>query len=372
MLTAIIGIGTELTTGQIINKNAAWISQNLKDLGVPTSCHLVVPDDRPLILDALRFCANRCDTLFVTGGLGPTTDDFTREVIAEWLQKPLEFDSASWDHVYQRLSSRGLKIRESQRQQCLFPQGATILTNPEGTANAFQMKFNDKDLFVLPGPPSEIAAIWKSSLGPFLREKTKGIDRLVTYSWDTMGLGESDVAHITEECLKGHDLEKGYRVHLPYVEVKVSFLESQSALFAPALRTLDEALKNITVARNGEEVPQLLAQNLAGVRKLHVVDELTGSVLLNRFLPFLRSYMGSNSWGFSSEDSSVATDPLCLKLVLKAWDSSSAIAEIHYKGASFKTLLEAPFFISKMSDRKALYFGERALFFWRQKLEDLL
>jgi nicotinamide-nucleotide amidase len=371
MLIATLGIGTELTTGQIIDRNSSWISKNLKELGVPTSCHLVVPDDRALILDALKFLSERCDTLFVTGGLGPTSDDFTRDLISEWSKKPLEFDEASWQHVNQRLSSRAIQVREIQRQQCYFPQGAKILTNPEGTANAFQMKIDNKDVFVLPGPPAEIAAVWRESIGSYLREKTKGIDPLVTYSWDTMGLGESDVAHITETCLAGVEIEKGYRVHLPYVEVKVSFLESQKASMMKLVEKLDEALRNITVTRNGEDVPQLMVKKFTTVKKIEVVDSLTGQVLTQRMMPVLKSYMSANSWSFSSSNG-YASDPQTLKMVLKGWDAHSAIAEIHYKGASFKTIFEVPFMISKMNERKALYFTERALIFWLQKLGDLV
>jgi len=371
MLIATLGIGTELTTGQIIDRNSSWISKNLKELGVPTSCHLVVPDDRALILDALRFLSERCDTLFVTGGLGPTTDDFTRDLISEWSKKPLIFDEASWLHVNQRLSSRGIQIRDSQRQQCYFPQGAKVLLNPEGTANAFQMKVDNKDVFVLPGPPSEIAAVWRESIDAYLREKTKDLDKYVTYSWDTMGLGESDVAHITELCLDGIEIEKGYRVHLPYVEVKVSFLESKKEVMLKAVERLNEALRDFTVTRNGEDVPQLMVEKLTTVSKIEVVDSLTGQVLIQRLMPTLKSYMSDKSWSFSSHNGGTA-DSQTLRMVLKAWDSQSAIAEIHYKGASFKTIFEVPFMISKMSERKALYFTERALIFWLQKLGDLI
>lgn len=371
MLAAVISVGTELTSGQIINKNSAWISKNLKDWGVPTSCHLVIPDDRALILEALRFCTNRSDTLFVTGGLGPTTDDFTRELISEWSALPLEFDEGSWEHVNNRLKSRGIQVRESQRQQCFFPQGAKVLFNPEGTANAFQMRVFNKDVFVLPGPPNEIAAVWKNGIEDFLRDKTKDLDKYITYSWDTMGLGESDVAHIAETALTGVEIEKGYRVHLPYVEVKVSLLESEKEKLAPSITRLDEALKHITITRNGDDVPTLIAKKLTTIAKLQVVDHLSGQVLVNRLTPALRNFMSQNEWTFSSQND-FRTDPQCVKMILKAWNATSAIAEIHYKGASFKTVFEAPFMISKMSERKALHFAERAMIFWLQKLEDLI
>jgi molybdenum cofactor synthesis domain-containing protein len=363
MLAAVIGVGTELTSGQIINKNAVWISKNLKDLGVQTSAHVVVPDERQWILDALRFCAERCDTLFVTGGLGPTTDDFTRELIAEWSGKKLEFHQASWDYIQERLSSRGIAIRESQRQQCMYPEGSQVLTNSEGTANGFQMRVFDKDIFVLPGPPREIEAIWKAGIAEFLKEKTKNLDRYITYSWDTIGLGESDISHITEECLKGVEVEKGYRVHMPYVEVKMSFLESQKPALLPWVEKVDEALRPMTVVRNGDDIATMFAQKLSCVSKIHVVDSLSGQILLNRLTPPLRSFMNEHMWTFSSEEN-YELDPQTVVMVLRPRDATSAVVEIHYRGASFRDIFEAPFMISKMMERKALYFTECALIFW--------
>jgi nicotinamide-nucleotide amidase len=369
MLAAVVAVGTELTSGQIINKNASWISESLKELGVSTSNHVVVPDDRPLILDALKFCAERCDTLFVTGGLGPTTDDFTRELISAWSGQPLEFHEPSWLHIKERLGSRAIEIRETQRQQCLYPKGSIVIENPEGTANAFQLKVGKVDVFVLPGPPREIEAVWKNGIDAFLRDKARNIDKAVTYSWDTMGLGESDVSFMTENCLTGVDIEKGYRVHMPYVEVKLSFMESQRAQMMPYVAKVEQALQAITITRNGEDVPQLLAQQLAEIAKIVVVDSCTGTAVLERLSPALRRWMRDKSWSFGSED--ILADPLTLKLVLKPLDASRATGEIHYKGAVFKDVFEAPMFVSRVSDRKSLYFAERAMIFWHKMLQNL-
>ena len=83
MIASVLGVGTELVDGQIVNKNAAWISEKLRALGLTTKLHLVIPDDRKLIFESLDYCGQYSDLIFVTGGLGPTSDDFTREVISE-------------------------------------------------------------------------------------------------------------------------------------------------------------------------------------------------------------------------------------------------------------------------------------------------
>jgi molybdopterin-biosynthesis enzyme MoeA-like protein len=292
-------------------------------------------------------------------------------LISEWAQTPLEFDPGSWEHIHQRLSSRGIEIHESQRQQAMFPRGATVLHNPDGTANAFRMKVFNKDVFILPGPPNEIAAVWKESIAAFLREKTKDLDRHVTFSWDTMGLGESDVAHVTELCLDGIEIEKGYRVHLPYVEVKVTCLESRLAKLQPAIDRVDEALHSITVTRNGEDIPGLIAKKLTTVPRVQVIDSLSGAVVMNRLAPALKEYMKTAEWSFSNRNG-FHPDSQTLCLVLRPWDTTTAVAEVHFKGASFKTYFEAPFMISRMTERRALYFTERAMIFWLQKIRDLI
>jgi nicotinamide-nucleotide amidase len=302
MQASVVGVGTELTSGQIINKNAVWISKTLKDLGIPTSCHLVIPDERKLILDALKFAAEHSDTLFVTGGLGPTTDDFTRELISEWSGQPLEFHEPSWLHIKERLSSRAIEIRESQRQQCLYPSGSTVINNPEGTANAFQLRVGKVDVFVLPGPPKEIEACWQNGIGQFIAAKAQNLDKVVTYSWDTLGWGESDVSHVVEKALSGVEVEKGYRVHMPYVEVKMSFLESQAHVLMPFVQKVDEVLRGITITRNGEDVPNLLARQLRSVEKIQILDSCSGTVVLERMTAAFRAQLPTKKWSFGSQD----------------------------------------------------------------------
>src|SRR6185312_1777937 len=122
MKTSILSIGTELTSGQILNSNAQWIAARLKDFGVLNSLQLTVPDERDQMLRGLEYCAQDIDVIFITGGLGPTTDDFTRLIIAEWSGKKLLWNEESWQHIVQRLSSRGRDIKDIQKQQAYFPE----------------------------------------------------------------------------------------------------------------------------------------------------------------------------------------------------------------------------------------------------------
>lgn len=368
MKTAILGIGTELTDGQIVNKNAAWLSSHLKEYGVTTTHHLVVPDDRPLIRDALDFCAGKCDVLFVTGGLGPTSDDFTRDLISEWAELPLEWHEASWQHVNTRLTSRGYTVKEIQRQQCYFPRGSRVLFNSQGTANAFYLEAKGKKVFVLPGPPREIEAVWKSDIQTWLTQNTTHLDPRITRSWDTIGVGESDIATIVEDILKGVDVEKGYRVHLPYVEAKISFLASEAEKFAPVVEKLTAALQFCLVTRDAENVAEVLADQLSKVPSVNIQDEVTGSFLMTRLIPNLRDILNDCAWNFTNVASYDDASEVVLRLL--PVDEHTVKIEFTRGQQTHWDLLTSPYKTMNMAERRLQYFAEMALVLWSKWMKN--
>jgi molybdenum cofactor synthesis domain-containing protein len=169
VIAATLAIGTEVTDGQIIDRNSAWISAKLVQAGIQVIEHRAVADDRQSIELALRELSARVDLLFVTGGLGPTSDDITRDLLSFVFARELEFDDESWRHLCAQFNSRGIQVGENQKRQCFYPKGCRVLTNPAGTANAFSFDQSKKEggvlrVFALPGPPSEVAAVWELNL----------------------------------------------------------------------------------------------------------------------------------------------------------------------------------------------------------------
>lgn len=366
MKVAILGIGTELTDGQIVNRNAAWISKKLKSLGVTTQLHLVVPDEPQLMRQGLEFCASQADLLFVTGGLGPTSDDFTRDIVSAWAGKPLQFDEISWQHVKDRLTSRGYTVKEIQKQQCYFPESSEVLINREGTANAFYLEANEKKVFVLPGPPREIEAVWNDSIAHWLNLQTKDIDPYLTRTWDTIGIGESDVAVITEEVLKNTTAERGYRVHLPYVEVKLSYFKSQETMMIPFIEQLTNALHFCTVSRDQEDAAQVFAKAIQDISSLQITDEVTGQFLTNRLMPVLRPFMTTNLWTFSKSQIPDSFSELNLWILKK--DEHSCEVGFEHKGRVLHDIIDSPYVTANMKERRLQYFAEMALLFWLKNL----
>ena len=260
---SVLAIGTEITTGQITNRNAAWISQQLAELGIEVTLHETVPDDRPLIQSALDRCAETSHLIFVTGGLGPTSDDFTRDEIAKWARQEMEFHEPSWKHIETRLGRFNIPIAQSNRQQCFFPKGARVIMNLEGTANAFTLNACDRKIWVLPGPPREVEAVWKE-ISAQLEAEVPETKPLKLLTWQCIGKSEAELGEITERELAGSGLQIGYRAHRPYVEIKVWCAGSLLKEKRPYFEKLEHAIAPWVAARNGEDLAQTLVSLLAG------------------------------------------------------------------------------------------------------------
>ncbi len=364
MKSAILAVGTELTYGQIVNRNAAWISEKLKAQGFLTSMHLTVPDDRNLILEGLEFCAKRAELIFVTGGLGPTSDDFTRDLIAKWSGLDLEFNESSWQHINERLSSRGYPVKEIQRQQCYFPKGARVLTNSQGTANAFYLKTKNKQLYVLPGPPREISAIWQDFIADDIERLSKKTDKHLSFSWDTMGFGESQIAERIENIASDSGYEIGYRVHLPYVEVKFSCLQSELPKAQNYIDKIDSALIDCTICKNGEDILDGLFLKLTPYKRIEIYDPVTGGILLQRIIPELRSHKAIL---ISCDSAPAYLQKDSLQLSLEKTSEAEVTAKIRYAEREFSATYSAQY-NSLMNERKLQVFTERAIIFWSQNL----
>ncbi|MFZ3231030.1 MAG: competence/damage-inducible protein A [Pseudobdellovibrio sp.] len=373
MKASIIAVGTEITTGQILNKNASWISSNLKAAGVLVTVHITVPDDRQLILDALNFAEKQSEVIFVTGGLGPTSDDFTRDLICTWTQTKMIFNEMSWQHIQDRLKPRGFPVRDIQKQQCYFPEGASILKNAEGTANAFYLHSKQstglKKIFVLPGPPREIESIWKDHVANWLTENTKTIQKQITKSWDTMGVGESDVALKVEEVLVGRPksdtFEIGYRVHLPYVEVKLSFLENELAIWQPYLDKVDSVLSEITITKDFKDLAEMVTSKIKSI-DFTFYDYVTSGYLQNRLAPYLKSHP-NYSWKqstdtplvdlFENEDNFLALIP---------YEADKSLLIFSLNGKRKQVFIEAPMKSTLMAERRKQYSAEMTLAYFNR------
>lgn len=289
MNAAILAVGTEITSGQIQNSHATWISGQLEDLGITTLHHLAVPDDQELILDALDFLEPKVEMIFVTGGLGPTSDDFTRQVVADWVDSELTFHEDVWQRLQSYLQDRKIRISPNHRNQCYFPEGAEILPNPVGTAHGFFLETATQKIWVLPGPPPELQGIWTNEVLQQLKLISPNKEFKIK-KWRCLGRPESDLADLTESILEETDLQTGYRLAPPYVEIKVWVPNQLSESIAVKLQELNTALKPWLTCVDDQDIAFDFLDLYLNKSSLLIIDQCTQGHIVERLMHLVRTH----------------------------------------------------------------------------------
>lgn len=191
MNAELISVGTEILLGQIVNTNAAWLAQRLATFGVNVYRQVTVGDNLNRLAATITDSLSRADLLILTGGLGPTDDDLTREGVALATNRPLETDEAQKQWLIQRFQSRFGKMPENNLKQALKPKGSLILPNPNGTACGYAVPHLDKWIFLLPGPPWEMEAMFENEVVPLLSKYFDLSQHLFHRTLKFFGIGES-------------------------------------------------------------------------------------------------------------------------------------------------------------------------------------
>jgi nicotinamide-nucleotide amidase len=220
MTAAVLSIGTELTRGELVNTNAAWLSSALTDLGFEVVEQAVVDDDEGRIVSALMRLAKDASVVVATGGLGPTTDDLTTASVAKALGVGLARDEGSLDAIRRRFEKLGRTMSESNMKQADFPEGATVLPNPAGTAPGFEVAIGGARAFFMPGVPHEMMKMFDDHVVSRIRKLSPNDSHQIRYR--LFGLPESVVGERlagVEQAFPGVTI--GYRAHFPEIEVKV-------------------------------------------------------------------------------------------------------------------------------------------------------
>lgn len=226
MRLEVVNTGTELLLGKVVNTHAAYFGQELFKLGLRIQRQTTIPDGaeiRTMLAEAFP----RCDVILITGGLGPTSDDITREVVAEMLGRTLHLDESILATIREMFRVRGLKQNPSNDRQAMVPEGAVVLENPNGTAPGLYLPADpaagSPHLFLLPGPPRELKPMFANLVFPALA-RLLGDDAPLP-SWKNFriyGVGESVLASTLEPLLDGMTgLELGYCARLGEVDLRL-------------------------------------------------------------------------------------------------------------------------------------------------------
>ena len=196
----ILSVGTELLLGSIANTDAQMLSQGLSALGLNVFWHTVVGDNPQRAREAVELARSRADIIITTGGLGPTCDDLTKNVLAAAFGKKLVFDEASAQRIrayFQKLHARR-PMTENNLQQAMLPEGCTVLDNDWGTAPGVAFEADGVRVIMLPGPPRECRAMFTHRVIPYLKSLADGV--IVSRTLKLFGIGESSMeAQLREE-----------------------------------------------------------------------------------------------------------------------------------------------------------------------------
>lgn len=194
MIAELISVGTELLLGNIINTNAAFLSEECAKLGLSVYYQTVVGDNAGRLKEAIEIAKNRADIIILGGGLGPTEDDLTKETTAEVFDRALYLDEHSKELIegyFEKLGRDKSAITANNWKQAMMPEGAIIIDNDNGTAPGVILEAEGKIAIMLPGPPNELIPMWKKSIVPYLKEKQP--DVLESMTLKICGMGESRV-----------------------------------------------------------------------------------------------------------------------------------------------------------------------------------
>lgn len=294
MTAELISVGTEILLGNIVNTNSAYLSEKCAELGLSVYFQTVVGDNEERMAAVIRTALDRSDVVILTGGLGPTEDDITREVTAKLLGLPLEEDPHTRELLEARMNQyaqndRRRRITENNYRQAMVPKGALVLDNPNGTAPGLIMEKNGKTAVLLPGPPVEMIPLFEAEVYPYLRKKQPEI--IYSQMIKICGIGESQVAEEIQDLISAQSnptiapYAKTGEVHLRITAKGESEKECRK-LIKPVARELRTRFgKNIFATDENKTLEEAVVDMLKDQKlTLSLAESCTGGAVAARIV----------------------------------------------------------------------------------------
>lgn len=338
MRTIVINTGTELLLGDVLNSHLSFIAREIFPLGLRIDRQLAVPDG-PAIRAALAESSEQADIIFLTGGLGPTTDDITREITAEFLGLELQHDAAVMAAIASRAASRGFRLTDRTSRQAEVPRGATVLPNENGSAPGLYLAAKaapakrSPHLFLLPGPPRELQPMFRSSVLPILREIAPPESATDRRTYRIAGMGESLVEEaIGERLLEITGIELGYCARPGEVDLRI--IGERSAL-DQAEAIINAALGASIFSSDGKSLEEVVVKLLSDRKQtLAVAESCTGGFLAHRItnVPGASAVflMGYVTYANEAKEGILGVDP---RLISAHGAVSESVAQAMAEGA---------------------------------------
>lgn len=271
MKAEILAVGTEILLGDIINTNAQFISKELASLGIDVYRQEVIGDNEDRLLEAVEEIFKRSDILVCTGGLGPTDDDLTKEIICKYFNVELELHKESLkelENYYKRLNR---VMTESNLKQVYFPKESKVLANPNGTAPGMILEKNNKIAIILPGPPREMKPMFLDYVKPYLKNKGNGV--IVSEVLRILGVGESTAANMIKNLINN-----GINPTIaPYAK-------EEDVIFRITAKSQSEEDGKKLIEPVKEQIKKVFNLDCYGEGEDLTIEEVLGELLVNRRL----------------------------------------------------------------------------------------
>ena len=278
MKAALIATGDEVVSGQIINTNASYLASRLSEIGVEVVGHFAVLDREESLKEIFDHLShkNTVDVALTIGGLGPTRDDLTRQVIANYSDQKLQIDESLWSDMKCSLIKRQIQPRKGHKWQCFFPQGAKIFKNLKGTAQSFLTESKNLKIIALPGPPSELKSVLDDGgLIDWFKERSLASVKLM--SWQCINVPESELAYEVENALEGCDYQIGYRASPPITEVKM-WVDKSDKDKEKWIKKMDDACEPTLYSKNAFSYVNAVLKSMGEVS---IIDKVTKGYALD-------------------------------------------------------------------------------------------
>lgn len=341
----IITTGTEILLGEIVDTNAAWIAQQLREIGVHLYYKTTVGDNLARIQDVLTLALSRSDVLIVTGGLGPTADDITRQAIAQATNRPLLLDGSIVEKLRDRFARWGVQMTANNQQQALIPQGAIIIDNPVGTAPGFIVESDQGTIIALPGVPREMKHLMTETVLPYLQKRNMGAGVIRRRVLRTVGIGESAIDQRIRHLMDGSNPTVGLAAHTGQADVRITARAENEAQAEKLLDQIEgeiraEIGRHIYSTTPGESVESVVANLLyAAGATVAILETNTQGAIAHRLSgdeqndPILKSWVDGQEGGTTPPQELSIPDlsqPLSEEIAATLAQQARSLAHAHF------------------------------------------
>lgn len=289
MVVELISVGTEILLGNIVNTNAAFLSEECAKLGLSCYYQTVVGDNEERLTQTLKLALDRSDIVILGGGLGPTQDDLTKEVAAKVCGKEMYLDEESRKHIEEYFKAKNIKIPDNNWKQAMIPHDSVILANPNGTAPGVIIEYGEKRVVLLPGPPNELKPMFSDQVVPYIKKLIPGT--ILSKTVKICGIGESSVEKQIEDMIDAQSnptiatYAKTGEVHL---RVTASAEDEASAkkLIKPVVKELKNRFGSYIYTTDEHVTLEMAIADLLIANKLTIstVESCSGGLLAGRLI----------------------------------------------------------------------------------------